>query len=437
MTATANPLAAFDDAPMHSVQIRAVAVAALLCALDGFDVLAAAFAAPAISKDWGLPAAMIGWMLSAGLIGMAVGALGLAPFADRVGRRPMILGTLVLIATGMLISAAAPSIEWLIALRVVTGIGIGAMIAIVVPLGAEYANARRRPLAVALTAVAYPLGGTVGGFASAALLTTFPWQSIFVVGGIASFALLPVAALWLPEPLAFLLTRRDPDTLQRVNAYLERCRRAPLAALPPAVARPRSAYASLFACSQRPVTLGITLVNLLCVTLVYFFVSWLPQMVATAGFSASQGTVVSAFANLAGAIGGILIGFAAARVGIRQATAAAMICFGLSVAGFGAVPAVFAWLMAAAIVAGFFQIATMSGVYAIIATTFSADMRATGTGFVTGIGRAASAIAPALAGILLGDGVSRAVVCVLFGGLAIVAAAITFFYLGRTSSRYE
>ena len=249
--------------------------------------------------------------------------------------------------------------------------------------------------------------------------------------------MLPAVVFALPEPLAFLLTRRDPRTLTRVNAYLTKCGQPPLAELPPLKPRSHSAYASMFMPGQRAATLTITLINLLCVTLVYFFVSWTPQLVASAGFSAAQGTVVSALSNLTGAVGGILIGFLAARLGVRQATTLAMIGFGTSVAVFGATPAVFSWLIVAAAVAGFFQIATMSGVYAMITTTFSADMRTTGTGFVTGIGRAASAIAPALAGTLLGGGMSRAMVCLLFGTLALIAAALTVGYLGRTSSRYE
>lgn len=437
MSAAEDSLTAFDNAPMSRTQIRAVAVAALLCALDGFDVLSAAFAAPAISKDWGIDKAAIGLMLSSGLIGMAIGALAVAPFADRIGRRPMVIWTLTLTAIGMLASAAAPNLAWLMALRLATGIGLGAMIAIIIPLGAEYANARRRPLAVAITTVAYPLGGTVGGLASAVLLSHFSWHWVFITGGIASLAILP-AVLWaLPEPLAFLLTRPDPQTLTRVNAYLAKCGQPPLAELPPPKPRTQSAYASLFMPDQRAATLTMTVINLLCVTLVYFFISWTPQLVATAGFSAAQGTIVSALSNLTGAVGGILIGFLAARIGVRQAATLAMIGFGISVAAFGATPAVLSWLIIAAAVAGFFQIATMSGVYAMITTTFTADMRTTGTGFVTGVGRAASAIAPALAGTMLGGGMSRAMVCLLFGTLALMAAALTIGYLGRASSRYE
>ena len=68
--------------------------------LDGFDVLVMAFTAPAVSADWSLRGAQLGVLLSAGLFGMAGGSLFLAPWADRFGRRAIILSSLILICIG-------------------------------------------------------------------------------------------------------------------------------------------------------------------------------------------------------------------------------------------------------------------------------------------------------------------------------------------------
>ena len=97
------------EGPMAPLQIAAVAVTVAISALDGYDVLAASFAAPSISHAWGLGKTGLGLVLSSGLFGMAFGALALAPLADLVGRRVLVFLALALMAGGMALSALAPS----------------------------------------------------------------------------------------------------------------------------------------------------------------------------------------------------------------------------------------------------------------------------------------------------------------------------------------
>src|SRR5258708_23459673 len=134
----ADPRALMRGAPMSALQRAAVAVTVALCALDGFDVLAASFAAPAISVAWGIDRAALGAMLSAGLVGMALGSLLLAPAADTIGRRKLIFIALALMGVGMGASSVATGVPGLSLWRVVTRIGIGAMIPVINPLATEF-----------------------------------------------------------------------------------------------------------------------------------------------------------------------------------------------------------------------------------------------------------------------------------------------------------
>ena len=137
----------FERAPMSRTQVGAVAITVILSALDGFDVLSVTFVAPAISRDWGIGKAALGVVLSSGLGGMALGSFLIAPLADTLGRRRLILVSLSLMAVGMALSATSSSLVQLAAWRVVTGLGIGACVAVINPIAAEFANARRRSLA--------------------------------------------------------------------------------------------------------------------------------------------------------------------------------------------------------------------------------------------------------------------------------------------------
>ena len=155
---------------MSALQILVVAITVALNALDGFDVLSISFASPGIAQEWGIDRAALGIVLSMELIGMAIGSILLGGVADKIGRRPTILGCLVVMAGGMLAATTASGLVGLSAWRVVTGLGIGGMLAAINAVAAEFSNRRRRHLSVSLMSIGYPLGAVVGGMVAARLL---------------------------------------------------------------------------------------------------------------------------------------------------------------------------------------------------------------------------------------------------------------------------
>lgn len=416
--------ARLDAAPMSRAQIVAVGLAFLLSALDGYDVLSVAFAAPAITASWGIGKAALGVVLSAGLAGMALGSFFLAPLADTHGRKPMLLVSLVLMAVGMAACGLSQGIGMLSFWRVVTGLGIGACVSIINPIAAEFANARRRALTVSIMAIGYPVGGVVGGLLAAWLLPNFGWEAIFFAGSAGALVMLPLVVWLLPESLAFLLTRGGAENLPRVNAVLARFGQPPVDALPEARPVERRGYAAVFAPAQRGATIWLTSANMLFVMATYYVLSWLPQMVADAGFSAADASRISAISSLSGVVGGVLLGLAGNHGGLRWLVSGAVAGLGLSALAFGLVPDSLPLLTLTGAICGFFLFGAAAGLYATLATTYADEARASGTGFVVGVGRVSSAVAPLLAGWLFSVGLSRGEVSAAFGALAVAAALV-------------
>lgn len=411
---------------MSRTQIVAIALTFILSALDGYDVLSVAFAAPAVTADWGVGRAALGIVLSAGLAGMALGAFLLAPLADLVGRRPLLLVSLGLMAVGMGLCAVAATPVELAVWRVVTGLGIGSCVAVINPVAAEFANARRRPLTVAIMAIGYPVGGLLGGLLAAFLLEIRGWPAIFAAGAVGALLLVPVVALLMPESLSFLLARQRSDTLPRLNAVLIRCGQPPVTAVPAAEVRRRRSYAALFAPAQVATTFWITIANALFAACAYFVLSWMPQMVADAGFGASTGSLVSATASSAGIAGGIVLGWLAQTGNLRRLATGVMIGLGVATIGFAFAPDELWLLLIAGALCGVFLFGGATGLYITIATTFRDQERASGSGFVSGAGRVTSAIAPLLAGWCFANGLDRGTIGAVFGGCAITAGVILF-----------
>lgn len=408
-----------DAAPMGRTQVAAVATIVALSALDGYDVLSVTFAAPAIVQAWGIGKVALGAVLSAGLVGMALGSLLLAPLADIVGRRPLVMFGLVLMALGMSLSATAHSLALLSTSRVVTGLGIGVMVAVINPMAAEFANARRRPLALSLMAMGYPLGGLIGGLLASVLLHAYGWQAVFIAGGVGALLMFPVVLYFLPESLGFLLTRQDPKSLGRINALLVAVGQPPVDSLSGSTGR-KSGYAAIFARAQRATTLRIMAANLLYVLAVYYILSWLPQMVVDAGFPPAKASLVAATANLVGLGGGLTLGMLATRAGLQRTTVVMMVGLGVSVAVFAATPHSLPMLVVAAAMCGFFLFGGISGIYATLAISFADAARASASGFVIGVGRIGSAVAPLLAGWLLANGFDNGDVSLVFGAMAML-----------------
>ena len=424
MSTSATELRArLDAAPMSRAQVIAVAITVLLSAFDGFDVLSVTFAAPAISREWGIGKVELGVVLSSGLAGMALGSFFIAPLADRFGRKPLTLICLALMTAGMLASSFASGVPTLAAMRVVTGLGIGACVAVINPLAAEFANARRRPLAVALMALGYPAGGLIGGLLAARLLDVASWPAIFVAGAIGSATMIPLVAWALPESPAFFASGPRAD-LARLNAVLARCAQSPIDMLPARSSAPASNYRSIFAGGQRAITVAMAAVNMCSAMATYYFLSWLPQLIADSGLPAATGSRISALGSVSGIVGGILVGGLAQRLGLRRLTGGMMTGLAVSLAALGFVPGQLAPLVLVGAAGGFFLFSAAAGFYGLLASAFPDPTRATGVGFVVGVGRVSSALGPIVAGFLFAAGLGRGGVSASFGVLALIGAIV-------------
>lgn len=417
-----------NESSMSRFQMTAVAVCTALNMLDGFDVLVVAFTASALAADWELSGKQLGVLLSAGLFGMAAGSLFLAPWGDRFGRRAIILVCLALITVGMLLSGLAQNPVQLATLRVLTGIGIGGMLASIGVITSEYSSNKWRSTSISLQATGYPVGATVGGAIAAVLIANYGWRSAFFFGGIASILMVPVVLRSLPESMDFLIARRPPRALERLNELFRRMGHAPVSRLPdpPATdaSAPRNPVSGLFAGSTANSTMLIWSSFFLLMFSFYFIMSWTPRLLVTAGLSAQQGITGGVLLNLGGIVGGSLFACFAPRFGTRRLacwflaiTAVATVLF-----AFFATDLAMAFLIALLI--GTFLIGSMAGLYSLAPVLYPAAVRTTGMGWAIGIGRIGAILSPMIAGLLVDAGWTTTMLYCAFV-LPLIAAVLT------------
>jgi benzoate transport len=402
-----DPRDVIRHTPMSLQQWVAVVLMIALNALDGFDVLSSAFAAPGIAREWGIARDALGVVLAMELVGMGVGSIFLGGVADRIGRRPTMLGCLVIMATGMALATTAQTPQMLGLWRFVTGLGIGGMLAAINAVTAELSSTKGRSLAMSLMVIGYPLGATIGGTIAAVLLKSGDWRVVFEFGAIATAVFIPLIWLFVPETPAYLLARRPTDALARINRSMAALRLPTANALPPVDVR--DGTASVFDI-LKPGLIGTTLIltigySLHAITF-YYILKWSPKIVADFGFSAPEAASVLVWANVGGATGGALFGFLMHRFGIKWPTIAMLLLGAAAVAvfGLGGKDTTLVGWRFAVFCTGFATNAAIVGFYCAFAHGFPAHVRATGTGFAIGAGRIGAAGSPILAGMLFTKG---------------------------------
>lgn len=421
---THDPRAAIAAEPMRLAQIAVVAVCIALNALDGFDVLAISFAAPGIAGEWGVDKATLGVVLSMELIGMAAGSVLLGNLADRIGRRPTILACLCVMAVGMFAASHATGVEMLSAIRLFTGLGIGGMLSATSAMVAEFSNSRRRGLNTVLNIAGYSTGAILGGLVASSLLAgSGDWRMVFLFGGMMTLVALPLAFFLLPESIESLLARRPENALAAINRTLARLRRGPIEALPPADAqRTRPSILALFSPGYRATTILLTIAYFAQITFFYYIQKWVPKIVVDMGFDAAQAGRVLVAANVGNLLGALAIGLATQRLPLRPLIGGSMLVGVIAIGIFGLGFRDLALLSLSVAVAAFFINAGVVGIYPLLARAFPAELRASGTGFVIGVGRGGSALGPLLAGTLFAGGHGLLTVSLVMGLGGIIAA---------------
>lgn len=426
--ASKDPREILDQSRMTAAQITVVAITVLLNAMDGFDVLSIAFASPGIAKEWGIAQTALGLVLSMELIGMSLGSIFLGGVADKIGRRPTLIACLAVMTLGMLGATTAASPLQLSIWRVFTGLGIGGMLSGINAVVAEFSNKKWRSLCISMMVIGYPLGGTFGGMLASNMLAIYDWRSVFYFGAAASAVLLPMLVFLVPESVHWLTRKQPENALHRINGALKRLGHAAVNALPEMNESDRKkSVGDIFSRGLIAITVVVTAAYFLHIITFYFILKWTPKIVADMGFAASSAGRILMWANFGGALGGAAFGILTARIGLKPLTIVILAFTAVGVATFGRTPADLDTMAVLAAFAGFFGNAGVSGLYSIVAYAFPTHVRATGTGFVIGVGRGGAVLSPILAGYLLESGFTLPTVGMVMGAFSLLGAAALIF----------
>jgi AAHS family 4-hydroxybenzoate transporter-like MFS transporter len=428
-----------DDCNFGPVQLRVLVICILIAAVEGFDAQAIGYIAPTLSADWHLRPGALGPLFSTGLFGLMMGALFIAPLADRVGRRPILLWSLLIFGVTTLATAVAPNLTVLTILRFVTGLGLGGAMPNAVSLTSEYMPRKHRAFMVIIMFNGFNVGSMLGGIISAHFVGTLGWRAVFVVGGVLPLLVAVAVFFRLPESIAFLAVRST--SLAKITGLLQLmdpkreiredvCLADQEATLPAA----KIAVRELFTQGRAVTTVLLWVIFFMSLLDIYLLVSWLPTALNAGGAPVATAITAGIVLQLGSVIGCFPLGWALDRFGAPIAMTCAYILGAICIASIGAFSSNIPVLLLVTFGAGFGLIAGQAAANALSSTSYPTEVRSTGVGWALGIGRVGSIIGPLLGGAFIGASVSIQNLF-LFAAVPAAVAAVALVALGVSTSR--
>jgi AAHS family 4-hydroxybenzoate transporter-like MFS transporter len=406
-----------------------LALCFLVVFIDGFDNAAMGYVAPALVQDWGISRASLAPILSAAPFGLAIGALAAGPFADRFGRKTVLVASLVLFGIGSLVSTRAGDVEQLLLMRLFTGLGLGAAMPCATTLISEYVPERRRSLLVITMFCGFTLGASGGGFGAAALIPAFGWRSVFLAGGIAPLVMAVVLVLALPESARYLVVRGKSPA--RIAGILNRI--APGSASPDqtftvpeqALGEARNPVAGILSPRLRLGTFCLWAAYFMGLVGILLPQSWMPTLMHAEGYGMSAAANVTALFQLGGTAGAFLVGYGMDRWGGHRPIAIAFLIGGAFIFAMAQVSSSLSLVALTVLIAGFFSSGAQTSLSALAANFYPTQVRATGVSWMLGVGRWGAVLGAFIGGPLLAAGLGfQAIFSMLLVPMALAAAAV-------------
>jgi MFS transporter, AAHS family, 4-hydroxybenzoate transporter len=391
-----------DSSRVGAFQWGIFVLCGLCLIMDGFDVQAMGYVAPPVIKEFH-PGGLMGPVLSAALVGVLVGSFLLSMLADKIGRRPVLIGASLYFAVCALLTASVTSVNQLLLIRFLGGIGMGGIMPNAMALAGEYSPSRSRVTVMMFVSNFFTVGAAIGGLIAAYLIPNYGWRSVFVFGGAVPLVIGVLMIFFLPESLQFLVVKgksveKVKDWLKRINVPL------PVGNVQYVANEENRKGVPLVQLFHDGRGLGTTLlwiINFMNLMNLYFLGAWLPTVVVQAGYSLHTGLLAGTAVQVGGSIGAILNGYMIDRLGFRSVLVTLFGIATVAIAMIGQPSLPIMLLFIAAFVAGWCVPGGQPGVNSLAAIYYPTYLRSSGIGASLGFGRIGAILGPLVAGVLI------------------------------------
>ena len=393
-----------DEIPLSSAQKLIMWLCFLIVAIDGFDTAAVGFIAPALKAEWALQATALAPLFGAGLFGLMAGALIFGPLSDKLGRKPILVGSVIMFGLASVFASFSPDLDTLIIWRFLTGVGLGGALPNAITLTSEYAPTSRRSNLVTLMFCGFTVGSALGGILSAQLLPHTGWHGILLIGGVLPLATVPFLYFLLPESIRFLVLKKKG--VEKVEKIVRRI--APqLTTIPTLIPTvnevEKSSLKDLFSKGFALGTFLIWFTFFMSLLIIYMISSWMPTLLTNEGFNLANASWLTSIFQIGGTVGAIVLGLLMDKMDATKILSTAylfggvfLICLGLGIEQANTVLLMFAMFGVGAGISG-----SQVGANAFASSFYPTHCRATGVSWANAVGRSGAVVGSIIGGWLM------------------------------------
>jgi MFS transporter, AAHS family, 4-hydroxybenzoate transporter len=396
-----------DERKPGAFQRRILFLCMAVLFMDGYDTQVIGYLGPSLAAAMKVPPAELRPVFLIALVGLMIGGLVCGPLADRFGRKTFVVLSTLTFGVLSFATAWAWSVESLIVLRFLTGLGLGGAMPNTVALGVEYFPKSRKGFITSSVWVGFSIGAAVAGFVAAALVKAAGWQSVFMIGGIVPILLAGVLAWQLPESLRFLVLR--DGARDRIATLLGKIApESPIALDARFISsEERSSgqpVSELFRSGRAPGTSVLWMISFLALAVTFLMTSWLPIAFNQGGLPQDQSILALTMYQVGAVAGALIIGRLMDKYDRFHILMGAFLISGCCVLTLSYVSAsVPVWALLALMLFNgvFLSAGGTPGVNALTGTYYPTHMRSTGIGWTLGSGRIGSLFGIWLGGALI------------------------------------
>ena len=363
----------------------------LVVLLDGFDTAAIGYIAPSLITEWGVERSALAPVLSAALFGLAGGALCSGPLADRLGRKTVLIGAVLVFGLACLSSSFSGSLDHLVIWRFVTGLGLGAAMPNAVTLMSEYCPDKRRATLVNTMFCGFPLGAAFGGFLAAWMIPLWGWRSVLELGGAVPLVLAALMLALLPESVRHMVATGQPverirRALHRISASVADAKSFTMTEKGAAPTRARSGATIVLSRAYVVGSVSLWVAYFMGLVIFYALINWMPILFKDAGLDSRSAALIAALFPLGG-VGAVFFGFLMDRFNGNLVIAAGFALTAVAIYLIGHTAGELGLLIPAVFIGGTLMNTAQSSLPALAAAFYPTAGRATGVGWMLGFGR--------------------------------------------------
>ena len=393
-----------ETTPIGPLQIRVFTLSMLCLIMDGFDVQAMGYVAPALIREWGIGGPALGPVFAAANFGVLLGSLIFSMVADKIGRRPVMVVATFFFSVLTIATAYSQDLTQLLWLRFISGIGLGCIIPQATALVGEFSPKKSRVTLMMCITVGFTVGAAIGGFVAAWLIPAFGWRSVFIFGGAVPLVIAVAMATSLPESLQFLAVQKKRTGalvkwLRQLDPRLNIDERTVFVANEGSKAG--VPFVHLFRDGRAAVTLLFWVINFMNIMMLYSLSNWLPTLVTGMGYSQQTAVLVGTVLQVGGTIGTFGLAWLIARRGFVPVLTFTFALAAISIAFIGQPGISLVALVVLVFIAGWCVVGGQPGLNAMSGSFYPTYLRSTGVGAGLGVGRAGGIVGPYVGGMLL------------------------------------